>query len=95
MLVAHAASGLSDSPRIADTAWLPVLLPFIYYGYCLISSIFSFKGPILLVTGILAHFAIVPFCFQAVRGGGGFFVIGPLILASCWCRMYLERTRTI
>jgi hypothetical protein len=70
---------------------MPLLLPFFYYGYCFISAGRSFKGSLLLLTGIPAHLLIILFCFLAVGKGGGFLVIGPLILAPFWLFMYLQR----
>jgi|ERR1017187_5167103 hypothetical protein len=86
-----AASGLSDGPPESVSAWIPLLLPFIYYGYCLITSSHSFSGPFLLFTGILAHLIMLVFCFHAVRKGAGILVIEPLILAPCWFYMCLQR----
>jgi len=93
LFVCFAASGLSDAPQQSNSAWMPLLLPIIYYGYCLVSSIWSFRGPPLLFTGIVAHLIVVPFCFLAVQEGIGILVVGPLILAPCWFGMYSERKK--
>jgi hypothetical protein len=85
------ASGLSDGPPEDASAWIPLLLPFAYYGYCLISSGRAFRGSLLLISGILAHLIVILFCFLAVRKGAAILVMGPLILAPCWVRMCLQK----
>ena len=74
-----------------DSDWGPLLLPFIYYGYCIASSGRSLKGLPLLFPGILAHLVIIVFCWQALRHGGGPLLIGPIILAPCWLVMVLQK----
>ncbi|HWY75553.1 MAG TPA: hypothetical protein VN281_08045, partial [Verrucomicrobiae bacterium] len=78
------ASGLSDSGSEHGSAGILFLLPFVYFAFCFITSFRSFKGPLLLPAGILAHVIIVPFYFRAVQDGIGIVAVLPLILAPCW-----------
>src|SRR5579863_346258 len=93
LAICFAASGLSDSQNGARfSSILPLLLPLLYYAYCLFSSIAK-RQPILAM-GIFAHLIIVPFCIQAVHQGVGILVLGPLIMAPCWLGMFVERKRS-
>jgi hypothetical protein len=88
-LLCYGASGMSDAPQQGNSTPAAFLLPFIYYGYCLASSMT--KNAPSLSAGIVAHLIVIPFCFLAVRDGVGILVVGPLILAPCWFGMYSER----
>ncbi len=94
LVICFAASGLSDSPNATyfSSILYPLLPPLLYYGYCLFSSIV--KRQPALAMGIIAHLIVVPFCFKAVHQGVGILVLGPLILAPCWFRMYVEQKRS-
>jgi hypothetical protein len=93
LAMCFAASGLSDSPNgVRFSSVFPLLLPLLYYGFCLFSSIVK-RQPVLAL-GIIAHLLMLPFCIQAVRQGVSILVLGPLILAPCWFRMFIERKRS-
>jgi hypothetical protein len=85
------ASGMSDSGSERGSALIFFFMPFVYFTYCFITSFRSFKGPLLVPSGILAHLIIIPFYFRAVRDGIGVIVIVPLTLAPCWFRMCFQR----
>ncbi|PWU15468.1 MAG: hypothetical protein C5B50_15320 [Verrucomicrobia bacterium] len=85
------ASGMSDSGGEHGLAPASALIPFVYFAYCFITSFRSFKGRLLLPTGILAHLVIVPFYVRAVRDGIGIIVVLPAILAPCWFLMCFRK----
>jgi hypothetical protein len=85
------ASGLSDAPPESSSAWIPFLMPFVYFTFCFITSFRFFRGPFLLLSGIVAHLIVVPFYYHAVRDRMGLIAIVPLILALCWFCMCLQR----
>ena len=89
-----AMSGMSAS---ATDAWTrPTLLyfasPFIYLLFCLVSSVRSFTGVPLLISGIIAHIVILPFIFLSFRSGEmALFGLAGLVMAGTWTGMYFER----
>ena len=86
-----AASGLSDSPSSASGRMVVLLVsPFLYFGYCLLSSFGFWRGPSLLIGGIIAHLAVVPFLLRLYHDGVPLFGFPIVILALCWARMYLK-----
>ena len=90
LMACFAAAGMSDGPPEAGSAWLPLMLPFLYYGYCLVSSIRPPERTLLLTFGLIAHAIALIFCFIAVKQRAAFLVAGPVILAPCWFAMYAE-----
>ena len=90
LMACFAAAGMSDAPPEGGSGWLPLLLPILYYGYCLVSSIRPPAGSHLLTSGIIAHLVAIVFCYIAVKNEGDFLVIGPLILGPCWFLMYAD-----
>jgi hypothetical protein len=90
LMAGFAAAGMSDAPPEGGLAWLPLLLPLLYYGYCLVSSIRPPQGDILLTSGLIAHVVALVFCFFAVEKGAPILMLGPLIMAPCWFFMYAE-----
>jgi len=89
LLLCGAASGMSDAPQQGSGASAMLLLPVIYYGYCLQSSIS--KSPPSLTAGVIAHAIVIPFCIAAVHYGVGLLALGPVMMATCWFGMYSER----
>ena len=86
-----AASGLSDSSSQASGRMVVLLAsPFIYFGFCLLSSFGHWRGLSLLIGGIIAHLCILPFLIRLLRDGVPLFGIPIVILALCWTGMYLE-----
>src|SRR5690242_20487639 len=70
ILLLGAASGLSDSSSSASGK--PVILlasPFIYFGFCLLSSFGHWRGLSLLIGGIISHLCILPFLVRLFRDG--------------------------
>lgn len=90
-LVCFAGSGLSDTSSQSDLALMPFLLPFLYFGFCFLTSARPFNLPFLIVGGVLAHIIIVPFYYRAIRDGVGFLVIIPIALSCCWLLMCFRR----
>jgi hypothetical protein len=89
-----AASGLSDA-RSSPTGGMIVLLasPFLYFGYCLLSSFGYWRGASLLIGGIIAHLAIIPFVVRVIRDDVPLFGVPVIILALYWAGMYLTTSR--
>ncbi len=86
-----AASGLSDSSSQASGGMVVMLAsPFIYFGYCLLSSFGHWRGPSLLIGGIVAHLCILPFLVRLFRDGVPLFGVPILFVALCWAGMYFE-----
>ena len=55
LMASFASAGMSDAPPERGAAWMPLFLPILYYGYCLVSSIRPPAGLLLLASGIRAH----------------------------------------
>ena len=85
-----AASGLSDGPPAQPSAWIPFMAPFLYFGYCFVTSFRRFKGTALLVSGILAQLIVAPFYIRCLKEGAGLIAVLPLVLAGCWYSMYFR-----
>jgi len=86
-----AASGLSDSSSSASGGTVILLAsPFVYFGYCLLSSFGHWRGVSLLVGGMIAHLCILPFLVRLVHDGVPLFGVPVVILSLCWAGMYLE-----
>jgi hypothetical protein len=90
-LAGFANSGLSDTSSRNDAALIPVIMPFLYFGFCFVTSVLKFGFIFLLSGGIIAHIVIVPFYYRAIRDGLGFLVIIPIVLSSCWILMAFRR----
>jgi hypothetical protein len=86
------ASGMSDSGSEKGSASLFFFMPFVYFAFCLVTSLKEAKGFLLLPVGVLAHLLIVPFYWRAVHDGIGIIALVPLILAPCWFLMCRQRT---
>ncbi len=89
-----AMSGMSASSTDPWTG--PTLLyfasPIIYLLYCLVSSVRSFTGAPLLISGIIAHIVILPFIVLSFRSGEmALFGLAGLVVAGAWTGMYFER----
>jgi hypothetical protein len=91
ILLLGAASGSSDSSSSANGGTLVLLAsPFIYFGYCLLSSFGHWKKVPLLITGIAAHLCIIPFLFRLIHDDVWFFGIPIAVTAFCWATMVFE-----
>jgi hypothetical protein len=90
-LACFTSSGLSDTSSQNHFALIPILLPFLYFAFCFVTSIRKLSVSLLLVGGLIAHIIIVPFYYQAIRDGIGFLAIIPIALSSCWLLMSFRR----
>lgn len=87
-----ASSGLSDASPANGSAYLPILVPLLYFAFCFVTSLRNFSTWFLLSGGIIAHIIIVPFYYHAVRDGVGFLIIMPIVMSACWLLMCFHRT---
>jgi len=88
------ASVLSDSSSFASGRAVTLLAsPFVYFGYCLLSSFGHWRRIPLLISGIAAHLCIVPFLARLIHDGVWFFGFPIIIMALCWTGMLLESKR--
>jgi hypothetical protein len=90
-LVCLASSGLSDTSSGSSSALISILMPFLYFGFCFVTSVRKFSVLFLLPGGVVAHAIIVPFYYRAIRDGVGFLVIIPILLSACWLLMCFQR----
>lgn len=90
-LICLGSSGLSDASSGSNTALMSIMMPFLYFGFCFVTSIRSFNVLLLLLGGIIAHVIIVPFYYRAIRDGVGFLVIIPVLLSTCWLLMCFRK----
>jgi hypothetical protein len=85
------SSGLSDTSSGSNSRLLPILMPFLYFGFCFVTSVRNFNVLLLLSGGVIAHIIIVPFYYRAIRDGVGFLAIIPILLSACWLLMCFRR----
>ena len=90
-LACFASSGLSDTSSQNNFALIPILMPFLYFGFCFLTSVRRFNVLFLLCGGVIAHIIIVPFYYRAIRDGMGFLAIIPIVLSCCWLLMCFRR----
>ena len=90
-LACFTSSGLSDASSANNFTLIPLLLPFLYFGFCFLTSVRNFSGLFLLSGGVIAHVIIVPFYYRTIRDGVGFLAISPIVLSSCWILMCFRR----
>jgi hypothetical protein len=91
LFVCFASSGLSDTSSNGNSALIPILMPFLYFGFCFITSVRNFNIALLLSGGVVAHIIIVPFYIRAIRDGVGLLAIIPVLLFACWLLMCFRR----
>jgi hypothetical protein len=91
LFACFASSGLSDTSSQSHFRLLPILMPFLYFGFCFVTSVRKFGASFLLVCGLIAHVIILPFYYQAIWDGIGFLAIIPIVLSSCWLLMCFRR----
>jgi len=84
---ASATSGFAAGPT-----FFIVILPFFYFVYCLLSTRKRFKGPLLLVSGIIAHSLMLPVIVMTFHSAISA-IIGLAFLAiiAAWFGMFFER----
>ena len=86
-----ATTGMSDSSSSAGRGTIAVLaFPFVYFGYCLLSSFGHWKKAPLLITGIPVHLCVIPFLFRLIQDDVWFFGIPIAATAYCWMSMVFE-----
>jgi hypothetical protein len=85
------SSGLSDTSSASRSSLIMLLMPFLYFGFCFVTSFRNFNGLYLIVGGVIAHVIIIPFYYHAIRDGVGFLAIIPIALSSCWLLMCFHR----
>jgi hypothetical protein len=91
IMLLGAASGLSDTSSQASQGTLVLLAsPFIYFGFCLVSSFGHWRSLSLLIGGLIAHLCIIPFLVRLFHDGVPFFGIPIVVMALCWGGMYYE-----
>jgi hypothetical protein len=90
-LVCLASSGLSDTSSGSNSGLISILMPFLYFGFCFVTSVRKFNVLFLLPGGVMAHVIVVPFYYRAIRDGVGFLVIIPILLSACWLLMCVRR----
>jgi hypothetical protein len=97
LILCYAASGLSDAgtSSTSHSGWISILMPFVYFVFCFVTSIRRFPAPLLIPGGIIAHIIIVPFYYRAIRDGMGIFAIVPIVLSVCWILMCLSGEKKI
>jgi hypothetical protein len=91
MLLLH-FSGMSDSSTepTAGLKFYFCVIPFLYLLYCFFSTFDYLTGTALLVSGIIAHLAILPLVILLL-GGSPVIGIGALGVIAAWFGMYFER----
>lgn len=88
------ASGMSDSTTgpAAGPVMLFVVIPFFYLAYCFYSTFDYLRGKALLISGIVAHLAMLPLVIITLRGFPPAFIgIGILLMIVAWFGMYFEK----
>jgi hypothetical protein len=90
-LACFTSSGLSDTSSQSHFGLLPILMPFLYFGFCFVTSVRKFGVSFLSVGGLIAHVIIVPFYYHAIMDGIGFLAIIPIALSSCWILMSFRK----
>lgn len=91
VLACFTSSGLSDASSGNNFTLIPVLMPFIYFCFCFVTSVRKFSFFVLLSGGVIAHVIILPFYYRAIRDGIGFLVIMPAVLSCCWLLMCFRK----
>ena len=85
IMMLGAASGLSDtSSQTSQRALVLLASPFIYFGFCLLSSFGHWRRFSLLIGGLIAHLCIIPFLVRLFRDGVPFFGIPIVMMSLCW-----------
>jgi hypothetical protein len=91
ILILGAASGSSDLSSSVSGGTIVLLgSPFVYFGYCLLSSFGHWRKVSLLITGIPAHLCIIPFLIRLIHDDVWFFGIPIAVMAYCWVAMVFE-----
>jgi hypothetical protein len=91
VIVSFTSSGLSDASSGNNFTLIPVLMPFIYFYFCFVTSVRKFSFFVLLSGGVIAHVIILPFYYRAIRDGIGFIAIMPAVLSCCWLIMCFRK----
>jgi len=86
-------SGMSDSTTgpAPGPVFFFFITPYLYLAYCLYSTFDRLKGKVLLISGIVAHLAMLPLVIITLHGFPPAFIgIGILVMIAAWFGMYFE-----